>query len=761
MVTVTRAEPVTAARGWRMRPVPVGCALLAVAAATLVAGLSVTPIYSGTQLPVLLTGAAVGAVALTVLLRLVRAPAVLAVLGSLVGLVACLVGATAALRDPAAGGLGTVLFDAVRNSGARILTSAIPVQPAPDTVLLPIAATWLAGAIGTVLLGPLRADGAPARRRAAASAVPPVLLLIGALVLVGPNGSPSYVLLAVFVLALALLLAAASRPWSVPAATPAVRRDLGSLRRLAAAVVVLAVLAGAAVTAGPALAGLVHRQPVDPRSYVVPPQKQLDQLNPLGMLAAWALDPKQDLLSVRTDRPERIQWATLSEYDGITWQPDRTYRAAGSVLPEPPTTSDQRTTVRQRVTVAGLRGGWLPAVAAVREVHGVRVGYDSGSGTVLTPDGLSTGLSYQTVSLVPQQDPGALSAATVPAGTSQRYLTVPAGVPDGIVTLAQRTAGTGSPYRKALLLEQLLRTKYQFWSKAPSGNGYVTLRHFLLTKPAAGGARGTSEQFATSFALMARIVGLPTRVVVGFHAGQRTGAGTYRVTSGDAFAWPEVKLAGHGWVAFDPTPAAGKGSTPPDEDTPQAKSQQKQKSQQLDDAAPTPTAKAPTPHSSSGHAAAPTTGSGPDPAVLGGSAAALLLVLAVAAVLLLRRRRTTRRLATGAPADRILGAWAEVRDTLRLAGVRPDDTRSAVEVAALATTGVPDRPGPPLPDLTPLAHAVNAIGFAPSAPRPAVPPEQAAGSGALARDYTRALRSRLGVLKRLWWHLDPRPLFWR
>jgi transglutaminase-like putative cysteine protease len=567
------------------------------------------------------------------------------------------------------------------------------------------------------------------------------------------------VLLAVFVLALSVLLAAASRPWSVPVrAAPVGRPELGGLRRLAAAVVVLAVLAGSAVVAGPALAGLVHRQPVDPRSYVVPPQKQLDQLNPLGMLAAWALDPKQDLLSVRTDRPERIQWATLSQFDGITWQPDRTYRAAGSVLPEPAATTDRTVTVRQRITIASLGGGWLPAVAAVREVHGVRVGYDAGSGTVLTPDGLSDGLAYDTVSLVPQQDPDSLSVATVPAGTDARYLTVPAGVPDGIVTLAQRTAGSGAPYRKALLLEHLLRTKYQYWSKAPSGNGYVTLKHFLLTKPAAGGARGTSEQFATSFALMARIVGLPTRVVVGFHAGQPTGSGRYRVTSGDAFAWPEVKLAGHGWVAFDPTPAAGKGTTPPDEDTPQAKSQQKQKSQQLDDAAPTPTPSAPVPSPSSSGRAAAAGASGPSAGVLGGSAAALLLVLVVAAVPVLRRRRTGRRLGTGGPAERVLGAWAEVRDTLRLAGARPADTLSAAEVAALAATGAVDRPGPPPPDLTPLARCVNAVSFAPSA---GVPAEAAAASAALARDFGRAVRTRLGVLRRLLWHLDPRPLFWR
>ncbi|MGA8115662.1 MAG: hypothetical protein WCA46_18535, partial [Actinocatenispora sp.] len=150
-----------AGSGYRLRVVPVTVAVLAVLAGTLAAAQVPTRIYSGHQLPVLLAGAAVGAVTLTWLLRLIRAGAVLAVLAGLAGLAAYLVGTAAALRDPAGGALTGVLLDAVRNSGARILTSAIPVQPAPDTVLLPIAATWLAGSVATVLLGPLRAARGP------------------------------------------------------------------------------------------------------------------------------------------------------------------------------------------------------------------------------------------------------------------------------------------------------------------------------------------------------------------------------------------------------------------------------------------------------------------------------------------------------------------------------------------------------------------------------------------------------------------------
>jgi transglutaminase-like putative cysteine protease len=777
MVTAQRAEapapsppvppdgdPVVVRRRWG----PTGLAVLGLLLATGAAGLVSSRIFAGMQLPVLLCGSAVGAVTFTVLLRLGRAPGVLAVVGSLVGLVACLIGATAALRDPAAGGsLLSVLADALRNSGARILTSAIPVGPAPDTVSLPMAASWLAGSIGVVLLGPLRGPAARTGRRGAAAAVPPLVLLVAALVFVGPNGAPSYPFVTAFVLGEALLLVAAQlsqAPVAVdggsaePGAAGA--RRLAALRRTAAAVVVLAVLGAVAVTAGPALAGLVGRQPTDPRSYVQPPNQRVNQLNPLGLLAAWAIDPTTPLLSVRTDTPERIRWATLSGFDGLSWQPDANYRSAGSVLPGPAGRTGPTSTVRQDITVRQLGGNFLPAVADVRQVNGVRVGYDGRSGAVLAPDGLAAGVTYQTVSAVPRQDPDRLVGAPVPTGGDYAgYLTVPAGLPAGIAVLARDTASAGTPYQRALLLEKLLATRFQYWSKAPSGNGYVTLTNFLVTEPAKGGGRGTSEQFASAFAVMARVVGLPSRVVVGFHAGTRKG-GVYQVASGDAFAWPEIYFSGYGWVAFDPTPKAGKGGTPPEDDTPQAKTQQQQKSQQLDSASPTPTPSHPSPGASAPVGGAHRPGAAVPPGLLGGGAGAVVLVLLVAAIPLLRRRRTARRLDRGSPAERVVGAWTEVREALRLAGEPPGESLSAAEVAALAATAgpPPKHPAPPLPELGPLAAAVNAVAFAGPAPVAATDARQAAN---LARAYHRSLRSRFAPLRRLWWRLDPRPLFWR
>ncbi|MFC7099766.1 transglutaminase family protein [Nonomuraea rubra] len=65
--------------------------------------------------------------------------------------------------------------------------------------------------------------------------------------------------------------------------------------------------------------------------------------------------------------------------------------------------------------------------------------------------------------------------------------------------------------------------------------------------------RGTSEQFAATFALMARTLGLPSRVVVGFRPGEKSG-GVYHVKSGHVMAWAEIRFEGLGWRPFYPTP---------------------------------------------------------------------------------------------------------------------------------------------------------------------------------------------------------------
>jgi len=65
---------------------------------------------------------------------------------------------------------------------------------------------------------------------------------------------------------------------------------------------------------------------------------------------------------------------------------------------------------------------------------------------------------------------------------------------------------------------------------------------------------GDDEQYAVAMALMARQLGIPARVVMGFYPANAKATGTVSITGDDVHAWVEVDFAGAGWVSFDPTP---------------------------------------------------------------------------------------------------------------------------------------------------------------------------------------------------------------
>lgn len=73
--------------------------------------------------------------------------------------------------------------------------------------------------------------------------------------------------------------------------------------------------------------------------------------------------------------------------------------------------------------------------------------------------------------------------------------------------------------------------------------------------------KGDCRQFAWAYAVLARLLGIPSRIAVGYTGGAVIGAGRHEVTTADAHAWPELYFPGYGWLRFEPTPSAnGQGS---------------------------------------------------------------------------------------------------------------------------------------------------------------------------------------------------------
>ena len=97
---------------------------------------------------------------------------------------------------------------------------------------------------------------------------------------------------------------------------------------------------------------------------------------------------------------------------------------------------------------------------------------------------------------------------------------------------------------------------------APGGDGRDNLEavnDFLVER------EGYCTHYATAFALLARELGVPSRVALGYAPGSaRDARGDYVVTMRQLHAWAEVWFDGVGWVGVDVTPAASEGGAAPE-----------------------------------------------------------------------------------------------------------------------------------------------------------------------------------------------------
>jgi transglutaminase-like putative cysteine protease len=725
------------------------------------AGWTLGEIYAGPLLFELVAGAGLASVTLAVVAR--GLPSWCAAPVSVAGLVGYLAFAVhlSAQRADVPGGLLDVATDALANGVPRLLTALVPIEPQPDSVSIPIVAAWLAG---------LTASELSVRGRALLALAPPTILYAAALVLVGPHRAGVWAAVGYAGLAVATL-ATAPRPQastasvhgSVPPSDNALGVDAATRRALqvraaVAALVGVAAIVAAAAVAGPGLSAAVTRNPVDPRAYVSPPRLDALDQNPLIRLSGWAVNPTEHLLDATLSADQPLRLAVLTAYDGITWHVDGDYRPAARTLPSPAVAAaGASVTVTQQITVVGLTGKLLPAVASPRRVDGVRVSLEPASGTLLLPDGLRAGLTYDVTSRTAVPDDNILPMADVPTGPAVSELLSLGGSqpPERMQQLARRLADDNSAaYDRALAIEQFLSTHYRLDASAPSGHALPNLDFFLFgAANGAGGGKGTAEQFAASFAVLARMTGLPSRVVVGFH-GKR---GQQQILAKDASAWPEVLFDGVGWVAFDPLPHKDQSPEPLES---QFRPQPPPSSEPpVQDILPTESVSAAA-AASSGGAVVAQDRTVAIRAVGIGTGGLFIVVLTglVLAVLLARQGLRRRRLDTGEPAHRVAGAWLEVTDALRLAGRRSPDHLAASEVAthaASATLGA-RHVRQSAPSLDDLAALVNAAEFGGTP----ITEHDAARAKADAVAYAAQLRARRSWWRRLIWSLHPGPLRW-
>jgi transglutaminase-like putative cysteine protease len=179
---------------------------------------------------------------------------------------------------------------------------------------------------------------------------------------------------------------------------------------------------------------------------------------------------------------------------------------------------------------------------------------------IMSPYPLSDGIIYSVVSEAirtpsdfPEEGRGVSPAASI----LRPYLELPE-MPERVVRLAESLAADGGPdYATALRIQEFLEDNYRYSLDIPPLEaGQDAVDRFLFID-----REGYCEQFASAYAVLCRLAGIPARVITGYATGEYNPfTGLYEVRRSDAHAWVEIYLEGWGWVAMDPTP----GMTPPE-----------------------------------------------------------------------------------------------------------------------------------------------------------------------------------------------------
>jgi transglutaminase-like putative cysteine protease len=263
------------------------------------------------------------------------------------------------------------------------------------------------------------------------------------------------------------------------------------------------------------------------------------------------------VFTVHASVPSYWRLTSLDTFTGQDWISTNSYRGFGPRLPGIQAVPLGTRVVQDQFVIQQLDSVWLPDAFTPLAVTGVHnVSYDPTSGSLITSRATSNGLSYTVDSY---QYLSSLNAAEVQAAppvavtsSLRRYLQLPDNVPASVYQLAREiTSGQTTEYGKALALQNYFQGPLFTYSLDPPDNGYGidSLTNFLFAT-----RTGFCQQFAGAYAVLARAIGLPTRLAVGFAEGTATGDNNFQVLNADAHTWPEVYFGPRfGWLPFEPT----------------------------------------------------------------------------------------------------------------------------------------------------------------------------------------------------------------
>lgn len=273
-----------------------------------------------------------------------------------------------------------------------------------------------------------------------------------------------------------------------------------------------------------------------------------------------------------------------------------------------------------------------------------------------------------------------------PNGELSPYLALPDDLPDSLRDAADEVLGLaespanssgGSSEDDIEMLRWLLNYfshGFTYTLDAPLGTGNLSSLDAFMSE-----RRGYCMHFAASTALMARELGIPSRIAIGYRpADVKDNSGAFVVPANSLHAWTELYLKGLGWVGLDATPATStsRATTAAALGATHGQAEPKAKTADTRPATTPATPAQAAPRSdetaSQAGAGAARQGRRAEFSWLGPSLLGALALAALCLPRLLRRSRTKRRLreiaAGGAPFE---AAWNELLDLAMDAGLGP------------------------------------------------------------------------------------------
>lgn len=331
----------------------------------------------------------------------------------------------------------------------------------------------------------------------------------------------------------------------------------------------------------------------DPNSLFGPYQPPVDFFGDQLTITGNVKLPNGPVLSYTSSSPALGQYLesfTFDQFDGHTWTSqlaniEQAYGPNNPLPLEVPLASYSQ--LSTSVTIIQPPGGTKNYIFAPLQPSSFsipvnllsdRTGIFTSAWTQTNP--LNHGEHYTVLSDVPVTSASDLASIPLPGNNPalwvsdsnyrtlrQHYLQTPSDLSSLVNITAQNwTHDAQNAYEAALDLQEHLHDPSTFTyslQNAPVPANIDAVTWLLQTR------QGYCTYYATAMTIMARLIGLPARIVNGFSQGHYdTQHKTWTVNGSDAHSWVQIYFPNHGWLNFDPTPGfatpnqATVGSTP-------------------------------------------------------------------------------------------------------------------------------------------------------------------------------------------------------